>query len=45
MKLVKKYKDKYDIKTIILKDNSIKKCNNNNIKLPIMLILLTGDTW
>ena len=30
---------------IILTDNSIKKCNKVDIKLPIMMTLLTGDTW
>lgn len=30
---------------ITLTDNSLKKCNNKNIKLSLMLTLLTGDTW
>ena len=45
LKLVKKYKDKLDIKKILVTDNSLKKCNNKNIKLSMMLTLLTGDTW
>jgi len=45
IKMIKKYKDRFGIEMIILADNSIKKCNNNNIKLSNMLTLLTGDTW
>jgi len=45
LKLLKKYQDKFQIKMIILTDNSIKKCNKVDIKLPIMMTLLTGDTW
>jgi hypothetical protein len=43
--MIIKYKEKLDIKKIILTDNSLKKCNNKDIKLGIMLTLLTGDTW
>jgi hypothetical protein len=43
--MLQKYKDKLDINKIIITDNSIKKCNDKNIKLSVMLILLTGDTW
>ena len=45
IKMLKKYKTKLDINYIILTDNSLKKCNSNNIKLSMMLTLLTGDTW
>lgn len=45
LKMLKKYKDKLDIKKILLTDNSLKKCNNKNIKLAVMTSLLTGDTW
>jgi hypothetical protein len=45
IKMLQKYKDKLDINKIIITDNSIKKCNNKNIKLSVMLTLLTGDTW
>ena len=45
LKMLQKYKDKLDINLIILTDNSIKKCGNNDIKLALMMTLLTGDTW
>lgn len=45
IKMLKKYKDKFNINKIILTDNSIKSCSNINIILSKMLILLTGDTW
>ena len=45
IKMLQKYKDKLDIKKILITDNSLKKCNNINIKLSVMLTLLTGDTW
>jgi hypothetical protein len=45
LKMLKKFKDKLDINKILLTDNSLKKCNNKNIKLSTMLTLLTGDTW
>jgi hypothetical protein len=45
LKLLKKYKDKFQIKMVILTDNSIKKCHKTDIKLSIMMTLLTGDTW
>lgn len=45
IKMIKKYKDRFGIEMIILADNSVKKCNNNNIKLSNMLTLLTGETW
>jgi hypothetical protein len=45
LKMVKKYKDKLDVKKILITDNSLKKCHNKNIKLSVMLTLLTGDTW
>ena len=45
IKMLQKYKTKLDINYIVLTDNSLKKCNNKNIKLSTMLILLTGDTW
>ena len=47
IKMLKKYKDIFEINKIVLTDNSIKKCKSNkeDIKLSHMLILLTGDTW
>ena len=45
LKMLQKYKDKLDIEKILLTDNSLKKCNNENIKLSTMLTLLTGNTW
>ncbi len=45
LKMLQKYKDKLDIKKILLTDNSLKKCNDKNIKLSVMLTLLTGYTW
>jgi hypothetical protein len=45
LKMIKKYKDKLDIKKILITDNSLKKCNNKSIKLSLMLTLLTSDTW
>jgi hypothetical protein len=45
LKMIKKYQDKFNINKILLTDNSLKKCNNKNIKLSIMLTLLTGTTW
>jgi hypothetical protein len=44
IKMLIKYKDKLNIKKIILVDNSIKICNTFNIDLPMMLILLNGNT-
>jgi hypothetical protein len=43
--MLKKYKEKLNVRRIVLTDNSIKKCNNKNIILSTMMILLTGDTW
>ena len=45
LKLLRKNKDKLKIKKVVLKDNSLKKCNNNTIQLSKMLILLSGDSW
>jgi hypothetical protein len=45
IKLLKKYKDKFGIKWLVLTDNSIKKCGSTQIILPVMKILLTGHTW
>jgi len=45
LKMLQKYKDKLNITKILITDNSLKKCNNKNIKLSMMLILLSGDTW
>jgi len=45
IKMLKKYKDRFNIDKIILTDNSIKKCGNKNIILSTMLILLTGNNW
>jgi len=40
-------KEKYKIKYIILKDNSVKLCNKNNKMIPLsdMYMLLNGNTW
>jgi hypothetical protein len=38
-------KDRFGIEMIILADNSLKKCHNENIQLGNMLTLLTGETW
>ena len=45
LKMLKKYKEKLNINKILLTDNSLKKCNKKEIKLGLMLTLLTGDTW
>jgi hypothetical protein len=45
IKILKKYKDKLGINKIVVTDNSIKICGKYDIKLSIMLILLSGDTW
>lgn len=45
LKMLKKYKDKFNIKMIILSDNSLKKCKESDIKLSLMLTLLDGNTW
>jgi len=45
IKMLQKYRDKFNINKIILTDNSIKKCGNKNIILSTMLILLTGNNW
>tara|TARA_B110000971_G_C19974750_1_gene484411 strand:+ start:564 stop:1334 length:771 start_codon:yes stop_codon:yes gene_type:complete len=45
IKMLQKYKEKLDIKKILITDNSLKKCSNKNIKLSVMLTLLTGNTW
>jgi len=45
LKMIKKYKEKLDIKKILITDNSLKKCDNKNIELAQMLTLLTGNTW
>ena len=45
LKMIEKYKDKFDVKKIIITDNSIKKCGKKDIQFAPMMILLTGDTW
>jgi len=45
IKMLKKYKEKLGINKITLTDNSVKKCNEKDIKLSMMLTLLTGNTW
>ena len=45
IKMFKENKKLLGINIITLTDNSEKRCANTNIKLPIMKILLTGDTW
>ena len=45
LKLINTIKDRYKIHIIDLKDNSIKNCNGKEIKLSMMLTLLTGTTW
>jgi hypothetical protein len=45
-KLIDKIKDKYNLKTVTLTDNSQKTCKNGkNIDLGLMLTLISGDTW
>ncbi len=45
IKMLIKYKNIFNINKIIIVDNSLKKCNNTNIELSMMKILLTGHTW
>jgi hypothetical protein len=45
LKMLKKYKNKFNIDTIVLTDNSVKQCGKIQINLSKMLILLTGETW
>jgi hypothetical protein len=45
LKMLKKYKNILEINKIMLTDNSIKYCDNIRIELPMMLILLSGETW
>ena len=45
LKMLKKYKTILGINKIMLTDNSIKYCDNIRIELPMMLILLSGETW
>lgn len=45
IKMLKKYKKIFNIKKIILTDNSLKKCNKYNIEFSSMMILLNGHTW
>jgi hypothetical protein len=45
IKMLQKYKNKLNIQLIVLTDNSLKKCKNNNIIFSKMMILLTGNTW
>jgi len=45
LKMLEKYKERFNIKYIVLTDNSLKKCDNVYIKLSSMMILLSGHTW
>jgi hypothetical protein len=45
LKMLKKYKERFNIKDIVLTDKSLKKCDSVYIKLSIMMILLSGHTW
>ena len=45
IKMLKDNKELLGINMITLTDNSEKRCANTTIKLSIMKILLTGDTW
>jgi len=45
LSMLKKYKNKFGINLITLRDNSVKKCGKYTISLPIMLTLLSGETW
>lgn len=45
IKMIKKYTNKFNIKIITLVDNSLKKCGSSDIKLALMLTLITGHTW
>lgn len=47
IKMIKKYKEKFDVNSITLADNSFKLCpfTKTNIILSYMSILTCGDTW
>jgi hypothetical protein len=45
LKLLEKYKERFNITHIILADNSLKKCDNVDIELSTIMILLSGHTW
>ena len=45
LKLINTIKDRYKINKIQLTDNSKKNCNGWEIRLGLMLTLLTGTTW
>lgn len=45
IKMLKKYKNKFNINKIILVDNSLKQCKKYNIEFSTMMILLNGHTW
>lgn len=45
LKLINTIKDRYKINRIELSDNSKKNCMGKEIKLGLMLTLLTGTTW
>ncbi len=45
LKLINTIKDRYKIKRIQLTDNSVKNCKGKQIRLNMMLTLLTGLTW
>ena len=45
IKMLEKYKNKFNINIITLSDQSYKKCNNKEIDMMIMSTLTTGETW
>ena len=45
LKMLEKYKDKFNINVITLSDHSTKTCNGKEIKMPMLSVLTTGDTW
>ena len=45
LKLINTIKDRYKIKQIRLTDNSNKKCGTKELRLGLMMTLLTGTTW
>ena len=45
LKMLEKYKNKFNIEVITLSDQSYKKCNGKEIDMMTLSILTTGETW
>ena len=45
MKMLEKYKKKFNIKFITLSDHSTKSCKGKEIQMPLLSVLTSGDTW